>query len=149
MLTTIAMAAGRSSAAADWSGNLDAEASAAYVINPRMVAADNNTSDESAELSVDGSAIAQTERGQLTITPRFSAIRFEHETDLDLQSGSLDLAYVEKLERGQWSFEAAGLTDSTVTSELGTTGVTYVNRRHTQGNLSLGYQYFATERLSW
>jgi len=149
MLTTIAMAGGRSSGAADWSNTLDANASAAYVINPRMVAGDNNTADETAQVTLDGSTTAQTERGQLSLTPRFSAVRFVHETDLDIETGSLDLTYMEKLERGQWSIEATGLSDSTVTSELGTTGVTYVNRRHTQGNLSLGYQFFTTERLSW
>jgi hypothetical protein len=83
------------------------------------------------------------------VTPQFSATRYKHETDLDITTGSIDFAFVEKLERGQWSFEGLGLTDSTVTSELGTTGVTNVNRRHTAGTLSLGYQYSSSERLSW
>jgi len=148
MLTTIVMAGGRSATAADWSNTLDAQATAAYVTNPRMVAGDN-TADESAQVTLDGSTSAQTERGQFTVTPRFSVLRYAHETDLDVDTGGLDLAYTEKLERGQWTADLSGLSDSTVTSELGTTGVTYVNRRHNQGNLSLGYQYFATERLSW
>jgi len=148
MLTTITMAGARAAEAADWSNSLDAAATAAYVTNPRMLAG-VNTADESAQVTLDGVSTAQTERGQLTITPRFSAIRYLHETDLDLETGSLDLTYLEKLERGQWSFEATGVTDSTVTSELGTTGVTYVNLRHTQGSVSLGYQFFSTERLSW
>jgi len=143
------MAGGRPSHGADWSSTLEAAANAAYVINPRMLASENNTSDESAELTLDGSTTAQTERSQLTIIPRFDAVRFQHQTDLDRNTGSLDLAYVEKLERGQWSIEGVGLTDSTVTSELGTTGVTYVNLRHTSGTVALAYQYFATERLSW
>jgi hypothetical protein len=41
------------------------------------------------------------------------------------------------------------LTDSTLFSELGTTGVTYVNLRHTAGTISLKYQYASTELLSW
>jgi len=148
MLTTIAMAGSRHSSAADWSSTLDAAATGAYVTNPRM-AAGENTPDETAQVAVDGSATAQTERGQLTVTPRLSLLRYDHETDLDITSGSLDLSYTEKLERGQWSFEATGVSDSTVTSELGTTGVTYVNLRHTTGSVSLGYQLFSTERLSW
>jgi hypothetical protein len=148
MLTTLAMAGGRSSAAADWSNTLDANATAGYVTNPRWQPG-VNTSDEFAQVMVDGSTSAQTEHGQLTVTPRLSVTRYVHETDLDIDAGSLELMYLGKLERGQWMFDVAGLTDSTVTSELGTTGVTNVNRRHTQGNLSLSYQYYSTERLSW
>jgi hypothetical protein len=148
MLTTIAMAGGRTAQAADWSGTLEAALNAAYVTNPTLVP-HSDVSDENAQLSVDGTASAQTERGQLTVTPRFLAVRYDHEKDLNINEGGLDVAFVEKLERGQWSVEAQGLTDSTITSELGTTGVTYVNRRHDAATLSLGYQYLSTERLSW
>jgi hypothetical protein len=36
-----------------------------------------------------------------------------------------------------------------VTSELGLTGITNVNRRHNAGSVSMGYQYSSTERLAW
>jgi len=148
MLTTIAMAGGRNAAAADWSNSVQAAGNAGFVTNPRFEPG-SNVSDETAQLTVDDTTTAQTERAQLTITPHFAATRYNHDTDLNIATGSLDLAYVENLERGQWSFQGLGLTDSTVTSELGTTGITHVNRRHTAGTLSLGYQHFSTERLSW
>jgi hypothetical protein len=142
------MTAGRVSPAADWSNALNAAANVAYVTNPTMETGSKLT-DETAQVAVSDHTTAATERGQLTVAPQFSATRYRHESDLDITTGSIDLAFVEKLERGQWSFDALGLTDSTVTSELGTTGVTHVNRRHTAGTISLGYQYSSTERLSW
>ena len=148
MLTTIATSGARFSAAADWSNTLEAAINAAYVTNPALVVGSSVT-DESAQVSVDGNTTAQTERGQLTVVPRFFALRYAHETDLDFNEGSLELTYLEKLERGQWTFDAQGLADSTVTSELGTTGITYVNRRHTVGTVSLSYQHNSTERLAW
>jgi len=148
MLTSTAIAAGRPSSAADWSGSLQAAVSAAYITNPRMLAGADN-SDETGELVVDGSALAQTERSQLTVTPRVMLTRYVHTTDLDTDTGSLGINFQEKLERGNWTFDGLGLTDSTVTSERGTTGITYVNRRHNAGNADLGYEHFSTERLSW
>jgi len=148
MVTSLATAGGRASLAADWSNSVEAAVNGAYVTNPTLEVG-SHVSDETAQLIVADHTTAETERGQFTVTPQFSATRYRHETDLDITTGSLDLTFAEKLERGQWSFEGLGLTDSTVTSELGTTGVTNVNRRHTAGTISLGYQYSSTERLAW
>jgi hypothetical protein len=148
MLTTSAMAASKTAGAADWSGALESSLNAAYVINPRMIAG-GDTSDETGVLLVDGSAMAQTERSQLTLTPRFTVTRYDHETDLNREDGSLTVNFKEKLERGQWTFDGIASTDSTITSELGTTGITYVNLRHNAGLAELGYVYSSTERLSW
>ena len=148
MLMITAMAAGRSSEAADWSGTVQAAAGAAYVTNPRMLPGADN-SDETGELLVDGSAMRATERSQLTVTPQVRLTRYNHDTDLDTDEGRLGIAFQEKLERGDWTFDGLGLTDSTVTSERGTTGITYVNRRHTSGSADFGYERFSTERLSW
>ena len=148
MVTGIAMARGTVAAAADWSETLDASATAAYDTNPTLTPG-SNIADQSAQLAVNGNTSAQTERGQLTITPYLSIIRYARETNLDIDSGSIALAYVEKLERGQWNLSGQALTDSTVTSELGQTGITNVNLRHDAYNASIGYQYFSTERLSW
>lgn len=148
MLTITAMTAGRSSRASDWSGTLQAAAGAGYVTNARMLPGADN-SDETGDLMLDGSATRQTERSQLTMTPRLLLTRYDHETDLDTNEGSLGINFQEALERGQWTFDGQGVTDSTVTSERGTTGVTYVNRRHDSGSADLGYLYLSTERLSW
>lgn len=148
MLTSIATAAGRTAPAADWSGTLEAGTNAAYVTNPQLLAG-SSVSDETLLLTVDGSAKMQTETGQLTVTPRFSMTRYDHETALNINTGSLDVNYQGTLERGQWTFEAQGLSDSTVTSERGTTGITNVNQRHDVETASLGYRYSSTEQLSW
>ena len=148
MLTTIVITGERASWAADWSQQLEASANAAYLTNPQLVAG-SHQSDGSAQLMVDGNSAVQTDVSQLTVTPRLASTRYLHETDLDINTGSLDVSYLRKLERGQWTLEAVALTDSTVTSELGTSGINNVSRRHYANSVSTGYQYLATERLSW
>jgi hypothetical protein len=148
MLTTIATTGSRVSPAADWSGTLDAAAMGAYVTNPGLLP-HSDVTDESALLTADGSASMQTDRTQLTITPRLSITRYAHETSLDFTMGSIDLNTLEKFERGQLTCAAQLLTDSTLVSELGLTGVTHVNRRHDAASVTLGYQYNQTERLAW
>jgi hypothetical protein len=146
--TILAMAAARASSGAEWSETLDVNANAAYDTNPQLLPG-SSVADRSAQLAVDGNTSIQTERSQLTVIPRLSVIRYARESDLDIVTGSLNLNYVETLERGQWSFSALALTDSTVTSELGQSGVTNINRRHDAYTLSAGYQHAITERLSW
>jgi hypothetical protein len=148
MLVTVGIAAGRASKAEDWSQTLEASLNTAYDTNPQLLAG-SSIADQSAQLTVDGNTTAQTELGQLTVTPRFSITRYARETGLDVDTGAIDLAYQHNLERGQWTVTGEALTDSTVTSELGLTGITEINRRHDAGSVALGYQYLATERLSW
>lgn len=148
MLTILTTLGGRSARAADWSESVEASQYGAFVRNPQLLAG-AHVSDEVALLVLDASTSAQTETGQFTLTPRLSLTRYLHETGLDVDAGSVDFSAIEKLERGQWTFAGQALTDSTVTSELGLTGITYVNRRHDSGTASFGYQYFDTELLSW
>jgi hypothetical protein len=149
MFTTFALTGTRSShAAADWSEWLEAGANAAYVTNPQMLAGSHVT-DYVAMVSVDGSTSMQTERTQLTLTPRITLTRYLHETDLNIDAGNLDVAAQEQYERALWTFTGQGVTDSTVTSELGTTGITNVNQRHSAFTLGTNYQYNSSERLSW
>ncbi|MBV8784985.1 MAG: hypothetical protein JOZ67_12420 [Gammaproteobacteria bacterium] len=148
MLTTIAMAGGRTSPAADWSGALDAGASVAYLKNPTLTP-DVDTYDELGQLTLGADTRAQTERSRFSLTPRFAALRYRHDKDLDINTGSLDAGYEDKLERGLWTVNVQALTDSTVTSELGSTGITGINRRHYSGVASSSYQYSMSERLSW
>jgi hypothetical protein len=148
MLTTIATSGSRSSPGADWSGSVDATADGGYVSNPQLLP-HSGVTDESAVLTADGSAVMQTERAQLTVTPRVSLTRYVHNSDLDFTVGSIDLNSLEKFERGQLTVAGELLTDSTLVSELGLTGATRVNRRHDAATLSVGYQYNQTERLAW
>ena len=148
MLTTIATSGSRSSPGADWSGSVDATADGGYVSNPQLLP-HSGVTDESAVLTADGSAVMQTERAQLTVTPRVSLTRYVHNSDLDFTVGGIDLNSLEKFERGQLTVAGELLTDSTLVSELGLTGATRVNRRHDAATLSVGYQYNQTERLAW
>jgi hypothetical protein len=148
MLTTIAMTRGAFSPAADWSETLEASANAAYDTNPQLLPG-SRIADRSAQLAVDGNSSMGTEVSQLTVTPRFSIIRYDREKNLDITTGSVALAFQDKGERGQWNASGLAETDSTVTSELGQTGITNVNFRHDGYNASVGYQYLATERLAW
>jgi hypothetical protein len=148
VLTAIAMTRGALSSAADWSESLQATASAAYDTNPELLPG-SRIADQSAQLSADGSTTMATEVSQLTMTPHLSIIRYDREKNLDLVTGSLTLGFQDKGERDQWNASGLAQTDSTVTSELGQTGITDVNFRHDGYNASIGYEYFSTERLSW
>lgn len=148
MTATVAMAAGRASSGADWSEALDVNGNAAYDTNPQLLPGSHIT-DRSAQLAVDGNTRVATEITQLTLTPRFAIVHYDREKNLDMTSGSLALNYQDRGERGQWNVSGLAQTDSTVTSELGQTGVTDVNFRHNGYNASVGYQYLSTERLSW
>jgi hypothetical protein len=148
MATMAATTAQRSAVAADWSQTLDATANAAYVTNPDSVPG-SSMADHLTQLIADGNTAMQTELGQLTITPHVSMLRYARDTNLDIDTGSIAVSYVEKLERGQWNVSGQASTDSTLTSELGTTGIADVNFRHYQDNASLGYQYLSSERLAW
>jgi len=144
----VTMGAGRTALAVDWSETLDANVIVAYVTNPALLAG-SNIADRSAQFAVDGNTQMATEVSQFTLTPRFAVIRYDEEKNFDTTTGSLALAFQDKGERGQWNASGLAQTDSTVTSELGQTGITNVNFRHDGYNASLGYQYLATERLSW
>jgi hypothetical protein len=148
MLTTIGVAAGKDARATDWFSALDANTMAEYATNPQLLPGVDRA-DEVGIVSLDDVTSAQTERSELSFTPRFMATRYLHETQLDVDTGGAELAYQYKLERGEFNFDGQGVSDSTVTSELGTTGFTKVNRRHNFGNFTAGYEYFSTERLSW
>jgi len=148
MTTTIALAGGGTSSAADWSETLDANSYLAYDRNPQL-AAGSNVADRSAELAVDGNTTRATEVSQLTITPRISITRYERDSNLDITTGSLAVSFVDNGERGQLSLAGQALTDSTLTSELGQTGINSVNLRHDAYNATIGYLYSISERLSW
>jgi hypothetical protein len=148
MLSTIAMIRGGPAPAVDWSETLDAGTNVAYHTNPALLPG-SNIADRSAQLALDGNIQMATEVSQLTVTPRLAVIRYDQEKNLDLTTGSLALSYQDKGERGQWNASGLAQTDSTLTSELGQTGITNVNFRHNGYNATLGYQYLATERLSW
>jgi hypothetical protein len=148
MLSTIAMTRGGPAPAADWSETLDASATVAYDTNPALLPG-STIADRAAQLALDGNTQRATELSQLTVTPRFAIIRYDEEKNLDVTTGSLALGYQDKGERGQWNASALAQTDSTLTSELGQTGITNVNFRHDAYSASLGYQYLSTERLSW
>jgi hypothetical protein len=148
MLMTLATTRSNLAAAADWSGTLDSNATLAYVTNPALLPG-ADVADRLAQFALDGHSMMQTELDQLTITPRFALSRYDRETNLNVNTGSLDVQYLGQLERGNWNFAGQALTDSTVTSELGSTGVTDVNLHHYLYTTSLGYTYQDTELLSW
>lgn len=148
MLSIIAMTRGGSAAAADWSETLDANANVAYVTNPALLAG-SSIADRAAQLAMDGNTQISTEVSQLTVTPRFAVTRYDQEKNLDVTTGSLALAFQDTGERGLWNASGLAQTDSTVTSELGQTGITNVNFRHDVYNAAIGYQYLSTERLAW
>lgn len=148
MLATLANGRSREAIAADWSNTLESSATAAYLTNPQLTPGGSQP-DRLAQLSVDGSSTMSTDLAQLALTPRFSLSRYDQEKNLNANTGSFELSYQQKLERGQWTLDGQALTDSTITSELGQTGVTDINRHHYLYSTSVAYVFKDTEQLSW
>jgi hypothetical protein len=149
VLASIAMVLGADGVrAADWERSLTSGLAAGWVSNPALVVAER-TDDRIAALTLSGRAVARTELGTLTLTPRFAVTRYDSNRTLDNNTGALQLDYARHSERSQWAISAQGLVDSTLTSELGLTGASNINRRHESANAGGSFQTSTTRKLSW
>jgi hypothetical protein len=74
--------------------------------------------------------------------------RYTEETSLNRDEARLDLSLQQTGERVSWQGSASVAHDTTLTSELGTTGVSQVNLRHEAIGLTFGPTLQITERVS-
>jgi hypothetical protein len=135
-----------SACAAEWTY---APASQLYTLaqqNPRLGSDDKETA---TALGAQASLRIQrrTERLDLSIQPTFDLQRYQQDADLDRNNQQLDATLAWRGERVLWNGTASASRDTTLTSELGTTGRTQVNQRHEGADITLGPMWQASERV--
>lgn len=90
----------------------------------------------------------RTERTKLSIQPRLRSARYQDDESLDSDDQYLDTSFDFSSETSWWN-AAIGLTrDTTLTSEIDTTGIVQANRRHEAISLSAAPTFALTQRLS-
>ncbi len=133
--------------AADWSMVASGRMATAYLDNPHFLQAGGaSTSGAVAEL---GARVQRlTETLELSFEPRLRSARYEDDDSLDTDDRSLQAQLGYTTQRSHWSAAATLIRDSTLTSELGTTGLVQTNRPHRSAALSGGPSFTLGERLS-
>ena len=133
--------------AADWQVAPTAHVGSSYSDNPRLLA---DGGDSSAGAVGELSAVMKrlTERTELSLRPRIRSARHQDDESLDSDDQFLTAGYTWAGERAQWSSELGITRDTTLTSELGSTGLVQSNRRREATSLTVAPQILLTERVS-
>jgi len=146
-----AVAAGLSSSAAmaaEWTVEPTAELFTLAQQNPRLIAGND---DDATAFGTRAAVRMQrrTEQLLLSIQPSAGLARYQNVEDLDRNDQQLASGFTWQGEHIHWRGTANGVRDTTLTSELGTTGLTQGNFRHENFSASLGPEWQLSERLSW
>jgi hypothetical protein len=133
--------------AAEWLVTPTARISTDYTDNPRLLQ-DDDAASAGAVSEMSASFLRRSERLELSLQPRVRFARYSDDASLDSDDQYVDarLGYVG--ERSQWSASLNLTRDTTLTSELGSTGFVESNRRHESLALSAGPSLQLTERLN-
>lgn len=133
--------------AAEWQLAPSAHIGSSYADNPRLLA---DGSDASAGAVGEFSARLKrlTERSELSLRPRILSSRYSNDETLDTDDQFLTAGYRWGGERSEWNSELNITRDTTLTSELGLTGLVQTNRRHEATTLSVAPTVMLTERVS-
>lgn len=120
-----------------------------YVENPRLALHTNETHRGSvAEISTRMTARNDLWRWQ--VTPRLRSTRYDDDDGLlDSDDRFIDAALERRTERGNWSVTSGLTRDTTLTSELDTTGYVQTNRPHRGLTIGASGNWLATERLTF
>jgi hypothetical protein len=135
-----------SASAAEWRIDPSLDVSGEYAGNPRMTAHNEETIYGSA-VNTAARIMALTEISKFELNPRLHFARYDQDAPLDADDRFLTASYVRQGERLTWETDAQVVHDTTLTSELGTTGFTQTNRRHELLDLSVTPQLQVSERL--
>ena len=132
--------------AADWKSTGDLSLSSRAERNPALRA---DQSDTLLALSLEGRAslARNTETTSLIVRPSASLLRNPGHSDLDRDQQALQAEYEANGERSSLALSGAAARESTLTTELGTTGRTDVNRIRQSLSLSLSPSWRLTERV--
>lgn len=88
----------------------------------------------------------RTERSLFTLQPAIRAYRYDNNTTLDRNEQHVALAFDWDGEKVAWRTSADATRDTTLTSELGNTGLTQGNQRHEAYQLAVGPTWTVSER---
>lgn len=128
--------------AGDWTYQENADAALGYVSNPRLVP-DSNATDEQAIAALSMSLRHESETSLLQISPRIASTQYRTLNELDNTGGSLAMSWQDTSPRNSWFVNTNAAVDSTLTSELGLSGLNEVNRQRQSlmagGGGSLGW----------
>lgn len=132
---------------AEWRISPSAYVGTSYADNPRLLTEGGESSGGGvAELSTAIRAI--TERADFSLRPRWRSARYDDDESLDSDDQFINAHYQWLTERSQWASDLALVRDSTLTSELGLTGLVQSNRRHEAITVSAGPTFMVSERAS-
>ncbi|MEJ1964412.1 MAG: hypothetical protein WDO56_23860 [Gammaproteobacteria bacterium] len=149
MAAVTAGLASASASAAEWVFAPAAEMSEQTQQNPQLSPDKSHEDDLSTSLGTQASlsVVRRTERLTLSLEPVIRAYRFRDEKGLDRNEGQVDFSMNWLGEKVTWSGSASGARDTTLTSELGNTGLTQGNRLHEAYNLTFGPTWALSDRL--
>lgn len=133
--------------ASEWLVSPNARVAADYTDNPRMLR-EGGESSAGAVGELSASIVRRTERTDLTLQPRLRSSRYRDAESLDSDDQYVSLALKHVAERAEWNASANFTRDTTLTSELGSTGIVQANRRHEGLTLSAGPTFMLTERVN-
>jgi hypothetical protein len=133
--------------ASEWLMTPTARVVSEYTDNPRFFV-DGGTSTAGAALEASASLRRKTERSDLSLSPRLRSARYEDDETLDSDDQYLDGQYTFITERSQWTASTNFTRDTTLTSELGATGIVQANRRHESLTVSAGPSLQLTQRVA-
>jgi hypothetical protein len=144
---TAGLASG-SALAAEWTFSPTIDLSAQTQQNPRLTTDENRKDDISNGLgAIAGLGLQRrTELTTLSVSPVFRAYRYSNDGNLDRNEGNVNLSYDWLGEKVSWKAGANAARDTTLTSELGTTGLTQGNQRHESWGASIGPTWALSER---
>lgn len=140
------------SRAADWMLTPRTRVGDEFITNPVLSGRDGSlyfsgTSDFTADLNADLSQHA--DNYDIALDPRLLFVEYYNQSLLDQNNQYLGVNSDYKTEKTTWSIATNGIRDTSLTSELGLTGLTNTNLRHESLQTTLGPSYQYTERLSF
>jgi hypothetical protein len=139
--------AGAPALAADWSVQPVAQLYAQVESNPQLLA-DGERSAQSGVADLTLGISRRTELLDMNLNAGGSFRRYGGEVDLDRDDQQVQLGFSRRGERYTLRGNASVTRDTTLTSELGTTGITEYNQRHRARALSLAPTWQASERMT-
>jgi hypothetical protein len=144
---TAGLASG-SSLAAEWTFTPSGELVTQSQQNPYLSPDEDKKNDVSNGLAAMAALGVQrrTERSLFTLQPAMRAYRYDNSSTLDRDEQRVALAFNWEGEKVAWRTSADVTRDTTLTSELGNTGLTQGNQRHEAYRLSVSPTWTVSER---
>lgn len=118
-----------------------------YADNPRLLTMGGSFS-AGAVGELNATLKRLTETSELWLRPRLRSARYNDDESLGSDDQYLTVGHRWLSERSEWNTEVGLTRDTTLTSELGFTGLVQTNRRHEAITFTAGPTFMLTERVS-